>query len=405
MSHLPHLQPVALHARLAACLALAMGASVAHAQQRVEVIRLGLPRAEAGDSTERLRLVQRRIDSLMRIYDDESRDISEAERRRVMELINVTANQLRSMIVQGVPIQERLPVGGSVLMRGQVAPLGETPSSAAMSRALMQVREGAAAAPRGWIGFVTEGVSVQWVEGSELFVRYLSYPRILSVDPSSPAQIAGIEPSDTLVAYDGRDVRGNDISLTQLLRPNAKVNVRLRRDGKVRDVPVIVGTASNRIMIRRGDETREIRLDGGNLIAGGTDAPRAAHPPMLALTPAPIRTRAPQAPPGGGAIAAGYSLSFTNNGVAGAQLQTLSEDWLPTVGVSTGVLVVIAPPGSPARESGLQGADVIIRAGGQIVRTVAEVREQVRQATVNGEHSVDLELLRNKKPVKLTLKW
>ena len=48
---------------------------------------------------------------------------------------------------------------------------------------------------RGWIGIVVSGAPTQIrVENNEMFLRYLLYPEIASVDPSSPAQRAGLAP-------------------------------------------------------------------------------------------------------------------------------------------------------------------------------------------------------------------
>jgi len=73
--------------------------------------------------------------------------------------------------------------------------------------------------------------------------------------------------------------------------------------------------------------------------------------------------------------------------------------------VSSGVLVTNAPAGSPASESGLTDGDVIVKVSGQPVRSVLEVRQLVGFAYQNGERSVEIDLLRQKKPVKTTLRW
>ena len=61
------------------------------------------------------------------------------------------------------------------------------------------------------------------MENGELIIRYLTHPAIVSVEPSSPAERAGLVPSDTLIAYDGEDVRDTDIAITRLLTPNKRV--------------------------------------------------------------------------------------------------------------------------------------------------------------------------------------
>ena len=93
------------------------------------------------------------------------------------------------------------------------------------------------------------------------------------------------------------------------------------------------------------------------------------------------------------------------SGVAGAQLSTISEGLGKALGVSSGVLVTSAPVGSPANESGLQDGDVIAKVGRQPVRRVYEVIDLVGLAAENGDHSVELEIVRQRKPLKVMLKW
>ena len=93
------------------------------------------------------------------------------------------------------------------------------------------------------------------------------------------------------------------------------------------------------------------------------------------------------------------------NGVAGAQLLTVNDGLGKALGVRSGVLVTSAPAGSPANESGLMDGDVIIQVGRQAVRRVSEVMERVGLAAENGDHAVELWVVRQRKPVKITLKW
>jgi len=89
----------------------------------------------------------------------------------------------------------------------------------------------------------------------------------------------------------------------------------------------------------------------------------------------------------------------------GAQLAALTDGLARTVGVQRGVLVTYAAVGSPAYMSGLRDGDVIVRVADEPVRTVAELREQVQLAVNNGESSVELDCVRDKKPRKVSLRW
>ena len=75
------------------------------------------------------------------------------------------------------------------------------------------------------------------------------------------------------------------------------------------------------------------------------------------------------------------------------------------LGVRRGVLVANAPMGSPAYESGLRDGDVLVKAAGQQLRTVGELRERVAMSADNGEHALVLELVRARRVRSATLRW
>ena len=398
------------HAPLIASLALLLGTgmSAAGAQQRIEITSRRGARAEPVDSAERaMRKLQRQLDSLTHVYNDNDQ-LNAAQRRRVEDELAKTVERLdeASSRMNGGMLAPVPAIGI------RMAPLAAARASAAMSRALMQVREAEQAMPRGWIGIVAQGPGLEpWLEGGELRVRYFSYPRIVSVDPSSPAQRAGITTSDTLLAYDGRDVRESEISLTQLLRPRARILVRLLRDGRVHEIPVTVAAVPSRIVQRRDDEIRVIREPWA--IAGVPSAPAFPRTVMPGPQPTAVMraTRMPSMPPfpagapQPGTRAAAVFLGFSNPGVAGAQMTTITEGVGQAVGVSSGVFVTSAPLSSPAYESGLRDGDVILKVAGQEVRTVSDVRDLVGLANDDGEHAVEVEIVRQKKTQRISLKW
>jgi C-terminal processing protease CtpA/Prc len=391
---------------------LSAGAMPADAQQRVEITTRRPSRAQPADSNERqLKRLQHELDSLTSAYND-GEALTAADRRRVERDLDRTVERLVDLSIRmGGDLGAQAPRPGDMI-RIRLTPEMANRSAAAMSRALMQVKEAQQAMPTGWIGFVAEGPNLTRIEDGELVKRFLSYPRIISVDPSSPAQRAGLIPSDTLVAYDGRDVRENDISLTRLLRPNMKVSVRVRRDGKLRDIPVIVATAPSRIVQRRGSEVGEMTPPWSAAgVPEPATFPRMPMPPGAASgAQLRVTVRVPQLAPAAPSMPAApapgmYSIGLVPNVVAGAQLTTITPGLGRTIGVSNGVLVTSAPVGSPANESGLTDGDVIVKVAGQAVRTVPEVRELVRLAAENGEHSIELEIRRQKRGQKLLLRW
>ena len=396
---------------IASCaILLSAGAMSADAQQRVEITTRRLPRAELADSHEReMKRLQRELDSLSNAYND-GEEFTATDRRRIERDLARAVEHLGELSLRmGDDLGARAPRAGEMI-RLRRTPEMLNRSAAAMSRALMQVKEAQQAMPKGWIGIVAEGPNMTRIEDGELVLRYFSYPRIVSVDPSSPAQRAGLIPSDTLLAYDGRDVRENDISLTRLLRPNVKVSVRVRRDGRVRDIPVTVAVAPSRIVERRDGEVREMTPPWS--IAGVPEPATVPRAPMMPGVPSGVQSRVtvrtpPRAPvaPSMAPPRGAYTFGFVTNGVAGAQLTTITPGLGRAIGVADGVLVTSAPIGSPANESGLSDGDVIVKVGGQGVRTVPDVRELVALAAENGDHAIELVILRQKRSQRLVLRW
>lgn len=400
-----------VHTPWLASLAMLLGAGVvplAAQQQRVEVTRVRGARLSASDSADRqLRRLQHQIDSLARVYNDHD-DLTLVERRRVEEDLDQALGQVAELTAHMNMTMARTLRSGEHL-RILMTPQATERTAADMSRAMMQVREAEQAAPRGWIGLEVQGPGLlPRIEGGELLVRYFAYPRVISVDPSSPAQRAGLVPNDTLLAYNGVDVSENDISFTRLLRPNTKVNIRFLRDGRVRVVPVTVAPAPMRIVQRRDDESRSRELSLGSL-PDGPSFPRAPMAPSLparvgvrsaasSMASTPLTLPTPPSMPS----MAGFSYG---NAVAGAQLSTVSEGLGKALGVSSGVLVTSAPVSSPAGQSGLRDGDVITKVAGQDVRRVSDVRDLVALAADNGDHAIDLVITRQRRPMKLTLKW
>ena len=376
-------------------LALVAGASPLVAQKS-ETMARSAPRASASDSSAvRLRRLESTIDSLVRVFNEE--DLSAEQRYRIRQFIDERTAELDALRMARSPrpsernvFIRRSPVFGFETRFGETATI------------LPRLAQGAMVP--GWIGIVVSGAPTQIrVENDEMFMRYLIYPQIVSVDPTSPAQRAGLTPGDTLMAYNGRDVRTEEISMTRLLVPKATVKVRVRRDGKVKELPVHVAEAPARIKLRRQDEFRDA---GATWVAGPSMPPMRAPAPPVASTPPRLYDPAP-APRGvfSTPVVTPLPPAFTLSGVAGAQVVTVSETMKRSWGLPAGVLVTTVPVGSPAGESGRVEGDVILRAGQQSVASVRDLRDVVARAAENGERSVDVELRRGKEQRTLTLRW
>jgi len=240
--------------------------------------------------------------------------------------------------------------------------------------------------PRGYLGVTFDGPSMEELRGEERVIRFLGYPRISLVEPSSPAERAGVRVGDTLVAMNGIDVLEREISLTKMLVPDEPLGVRLRRDGALRELKVIVGRAPAYVVQR------------------WTAPPMPAEAPGAVGAVTSVRTAPTPRAPGGAAppAPAVASVWVYSDGVAGAKVETVTEGLGKALGVEGGVLVVRAGPGTPALRSGLRDGDVIVRAAGQQVSTVRELRSALQQ--YNSGDGVTLVILRERKRREVTLR-
>ncbi|HEU4994767.1 MAG TPA: PDZ domain-containing protein [Gemmatimonadaceae bacterium] len=319
------------------------------AVNRVIVVRDSTNRAES----ERLLL---RLDSLRSVLDNQR--LSESENARVRDQIRRTAVALRERLDE-VRIPSR-------------APMAFMPPSVSI-------------VPRystaGYLGVSFDGPSIDQSRRGERIIRFLDYPRIALVEPSSPAERAGIHEGDSLLAFNGDDVRQREFSLTKLLVPDQKIVVRVRRDGSPMDFSVTVEKAPPYVLRRR---------------VGPEDWPgRSPEAVPIPLVPVPPTPDARQVEPR-------QSVWIINEGVGGAKMETINEGLARTIGVKEGVLVLRAMPGSPAYESGLRDGDIVLRAADRSVASVRELREIVERQ--RGE-DVKLVILRERKRMELTLSW
>lgn len=213
--------------------------------------------------------------------------------------------------------------------------------------------------PKGWIGINAFGPGRQFVSPSGLFAEYFDYQPIVSVDPESPAQRAGVAPGDVLMAYNGIDLRGHRFNLTRLFTPDEKVSVTVRREGETKDFSMMVAKTPQQIIIRRRDLDA---IPDGDLRVGAVmrGNPAMGHEPGGAV----VITAQPSGDASGNYI---FHLSPTQNAVFGAKVLMLSPDLAKKLKLSAGLLVDDVPEETPAFKSGLRTGDVIVSASGQPV--------------------------------------
>jgi S1-C subfamily serine protease len=96
-----------------------------------------------------------------------------------------------------------------------------------------------------------------------------------------------------------------------------------------------------------------------------------------------------------------FFLEVGRRAVAGAELSELNPDLARYFRVDDGVLVLQVARSTPAARAGLQGGDVIVRAGGRSVGSVADLR----RAFGEREGKVRLEVVRQGQRRQLDVEW
>ncbi|MFN2565449.1 MAG: PDZ domain-containing protein [Gemmatimonadaceae bacterium] len=341
------------------------------------------------NNVERLTKLTHELNMVRRKLDDDG-DLSARERRS----LQLRARHLESQLT-ALGTRFSFEVAGEALKEMQPA-MAE--ARRAMAAAMAEAGTVAARAVpaegrqfRGWIGITLDAPCTVEARGGDVYWRFLEHPRIVSVDPSSPAERAGVRQGDVLLAYDGQDVR-REIAMNRLLQPGrtVRVRVRVRGDNQVRDLPVKVAPA------------REVTVGGW---ADAVTPPKRMRSPRAVAKVWPVPTPAP-APPAIGVDphpASTPAIAFVRvNGLAGAHVETISRGLGEAIGVERGVLVLSVAPGVPAYESGLLDGDVILKADGRDVGTVHELRTAVAAAD---DRAVRLDVARKGKVRQVVLRW
>lgn len=197
----------------------------------------------------------------------------------------------------------------------------------------------------------------------------MEYPVIVSVEPGSPAQVAGLVAGDTVLAYNDVDAHAEPLGMQRFLKPGQRMVVKIRRNG-VRALALTVATRSRRAAYRM------------NITVATTGG-----------LPQPL---------GPLAIAAPFS-QRPDAAFAGAQVARLNAGLARVLNVrEMGVLVLDVVAGTAAMRAGLQPGDVIVKADSTEVLGPVELMQALRDAQ---DHTVALGLFRKGKPQSVTLRW
>jgi serine protease Do len=187
-------------------------------------------------------------------------------------------------------------------------------------------------------GYVSRGLlGVNIQEVSRELAIGLGLPRpggalVSGFSPDSAAQKAGVKIGDVITAFDGREIaRSAELPpLVGSMRPGAKVELTLFRDGKTLKMPVIIG---------------ELARDAS------ASARRSGSPESAASNP------------------------------LGLAVEEISAEQRQMLGLDEGQGVVISRVlGAPGRRAGLQPGDVVLMVAGRSIGSVVEFNSAVKGA-------------------------
>jgi C-terminal processing protease CtpA/Prc len=252
--------------------------------------------------------------------------------------------------------------------------------------------------PTGWFGVRISDTAMMDDRGTAFFD---AYPVVTHVDSNSPASKAGVQIGDVLLMFNDHDMRGGSIELAQWLKVGAPFVLKIRRNDKTRvlkgrlarrpadwEQRMVVEmsqqmSVKDRLDMRSGSVSRE-PMDNGMLRV------RSRVP-----APAPMPTvLAPALGYGGGVYP-----------FAGASFTQLNSDLCDLLGVKQeGVFVTNVVDGSAARNAGLRGGDIILRADNMKVKSPIDLVQAIRSADER-DRSVDLQIMRKHQLQSLTLRW
>ncbi len=181
---------------------------------------------------------------------------------------------------------------------------------------------------RGWLGVEIQNLDQQLADSFGMSHPYGAL--VASVVPSSPADKAGVQAGDVIVAFNGTEV--NSANHLPLLVGNtatgSKVDLTVRRNGSEKSLPVTI----------------EQLADKGN------------HPKFA------------------------KNSADTATGELGLAIAPLSDNERSQAGVENGVVVRNVRSDSPAERAGVQAGDIILSVNNKTINSPADLQAKVKEA-------------------------
>ena len=247
----------------------------------------------------------------------------------------------------------------------------------------------------GYIGVLwSASVNVETPRNGDALWTFHDYPHVEAVERASPAERAGIQVGDMILAFDGKDLRAGKIPMNRVLKPGNTVTVRLNRENRTRSVNVTVEPRP-----QFGVRTRTPRPYAPEFPAGPVvvELPEMGEMPPTAPAPSAPRAQATPLPPLGVIVGSGPATA-----TAGADMIALDETLGEPYGTDHGLLIIRVGPRTPAARAGLLKGDVLLYVDGRELRSATQLIRAVERAE---KGQVRLELLRKRERKVVVLQW
>src|SRR5688572_29345479 len=342
----------------------------------------------------------------------EAEDRDRAVRRYQQELERIrreTATiqrQLESAAVPDSASIRRLNARLVALARAYARQVAQLQSLTDRSRTMVLART---PAPSQWLTEAIDGyIGVLWSASVEVtkpkngdaLWTFHDYPQVEAIERESPAERAGIQVGDMILAFDGKDLRAGKIPMNALLRPGSTVTVRLTRENRPRSVSVKVEERP-----RSYARVRAARAPGGVEEPPGewvievpalADVPPA---PPAASTPRPAQRPTILAP---SALGTPGTFGLLGAATVGAEMIPLDETLGEPYGTDHGLLILSVGPRTPAARAGIQKGDVLLTVDGRELRSVTAL---IRAVERSDKGQLRLELLRKRERKVVVMQW
>lgn len=247
----------------------------------------------------------------------------------------------------------------------------------------------------GYIGVLwSASVNVETRKHGDALWTFHDYPQVEAVERASPAERAGIQVGDMILAFDGKDLRAGKIPMNSLLKPGNTVTVRLNRENRTRSVNVTVEPRPQFAIRQRTPRPYAPEFPSGPVVV---EPPEVGVVPRTAPAPSTPRAQSTPLPPLG--VFAGTGAATVT---AGAEVIALDETLGEPYGTDHGLLIIRIGPRTPAARAGLLKGDVLLSADGRQLRSATALIRAVERAET-GE--VRLELLRKRERKVVVLQW